>query len=61
MFGMFHRGETAVRKAIPGTGLGLYIVKTAVNALGGKVWAVSPGPGLGSTFFVSLPMQVRHV
>ena len=61
MFGMFHRGETAVRKAIPGTGLGLYIVKTAVNALGGKVWAESPGPGLGSTFFVSLPMQVRHV
>lgn len=61
MFGMFHRGETAIRKAIPGTGLGLYIVRTAVKALGGRVWAESPGPGLGATFFVSLPIQVSHV
>lgn len=55
IFRMFHRNESAVKKAIPGTGLGLYIVKTAVRSLGGRVWAESPGPGHGSTFYVALP------
>ncbi len=56
IFKMFYRDETAVKKAIPGTGLGLYIVRTATKALGGKVWAESPGKNYGSTFYVSLPI-----
>jgi len=55
IFKMFHRAEIASLRAIPGTGLGLFIVKNAVQALGGKVWAESPGPGKGSTFVVKLP------
>ncbi len=57
IFRMFHRSESAIKKAIPGTGLGLYIVKSAVTNLGGKVWVASPGRNQGTTFFVSLPAQ----
>jgi signal transduction histidine kinase len=61
IFKMFERGERAVQKAIPGTGLGLYIVRTAVRVLGGKIWAESPGPGLGTSFFVSVPLENKKV
>lgn len=55
IFRMFHRSESAIKKAIPGTGLGLYIVRSAVTNLGGKVWVDSAGKNQGTTFFVSLP------
>lgn len=61
IFKMFHRSEGAVKKAIPGTGLGLYIVKSAVQVLGGRVWVESPGPNKGTTFYVSLPKVVALV
>jgi len=59
LFKLFRRGEAAVKKAIPGTGLGLYIVKSAVRVLGGRVWAESAGSGTGSTFYVSLPTDQK--
>jgi signal transduction histidine kinase len=37
-------------------GLGLSIVKTLVELHMGKVWAESEGKGMGSSFFVSLPI-----
>jgi hypothetical protein len=61
IFKMFQRGESAIKKAIPGTGLGLYIVKTAVKVLHGKIWAESPGPGLGTSFYVNMPMHQAHI
>jgi signal transduction histidine kinase len=48
-YGRFHRD-----RAIPGTGLGLYLSKAIVEAHGGSVSAVST-PGRGSTFTVQLP------
>ena len=38
-----------------GAGLGLAIVRRLVQAMGGRVWAVST-PGSGSSFFVELPL-----
>ncbi|MDX2344479.1 MAG: HAMP domain-containing sensor histidine kinase [Acidimicrobiia bacterium] len=42
----------------PGTGIGLNIARTLVRAHGGDVTAESAGPGLGSTFEISLPKYV---
>lgn len=39
----------------PGTGVGLAVVRKAVERLGGKIWAVSE-LGVGSTFFMELPL-----
>ncbi|HLF96067.1 MAG TPA: PAS domain S-box protein [Methylococcaceae bacterium] len=38
----------------PGTGIGLAIVKKAMQRMGGQVWAEST-PGAGATFFMRLP------
>ena len=46
-------GEAEKRK---GTGLGLFIAKGIAEAHGGGVGCDSAGPGLGSTFWVSLPL-----
>ncbi len=56
IFKMFYRGGDARSRAIPGTGLGLFIVKTTVEQLGGIIDVTSPGPGEGSTFRVTLPI-----
>lgn len=38
-----------------GTGLGLYISKKLVDAMGGRIWAFNNSDGVGSTFIFSLP------
>jgi signal transduction histidine kinase len=57
VFDRFYRvGGTA--DAIAGQGLGLSICKEIVTAHGGRIWAESKGPGLGSTFSFTLPLAV---
>ena len=55
IFDMFYRVRTPGEN-IRGTGLGLYIVKSVVNAHGGKISVESPGPGKGCTFRITLPL-----
>lgn len=58
VFDMFHRTQRAAKNAVAGTGLGLYIVRSMVRGLGGRVWVESEGIGKGSTFFVAFPEKV---
>ncbi len=48
------RGKDSVHVNVDSTGYGLYTVKLVIEAHGGKVWAESMGPGLGSAFYVEL-------
>jgi len=54
LFDRFFRAEAAVRKSIPGTGLGLYLSKAIINAHGGRIWVERDGKR-GSRFSFSLP------
>jgi PAS domain S-box-containing protein len=52
IFEIFQRLQRA--EDFPGTGVGLAIVRKAMQRMGGRVWAESK-PGCGATFFLELP------
>ncbi len=54
VFEPFRRGADAAGSSIPGSGLGLAVVRSIVEAHDGSV-EVAPAPGGGSTFVVRLP------
>jgi histidine kinase len=56
VFERFYRVDRSRARAGGGSGLGLTIARHIIEAHGGRIWAESPGPGLGSTFAFTLPL-----
>jgi signal transduction histidine kinase len=57
LFSKFIRGsKEASRMNVAGTGLGLYVGRSFVEAHHGKIWIESEGLGKGSKFIVELPI-----
>jgi signal transduction histidine kinase len=47
-------------KSESGTGLGLYISKSIIEAHGGKIWAENNVSGIGATFSFTLPLSLNN-
>jgi two-component system sensor histidine kinase KdpD len=58
IFDRFYRAAE-VKDSIPGTGIGLSVVRKAAEAHRGHVWVVSEEEA-GTTFFLSLPIGARR-
>jgi PAS domain S-box-containing protein len=54
LFRLFYRSASTARQA-SGAGIGLYVCRGLVRAMGGRIWA-APRPGGGSEFGFSLPL-----
>jgi len=57
IFQRFHRGDNEDDSHVPGTGIGLYLVRYLTEAHGGEVRVLNSEVGEGSTFVVRLPIQ----
>lgn len=60
LFEEFYRVRREATMNIPGTGLGLSLVKSIVEAHHGRVW-VKSAENVGSTFFVEIPIEQEPV
>lgn len=59
LFQKFRRGVGAGKVNVSGTGLGLYVGKSFVDAHGGTISVESEGVGKGSRFIVELPFRKK--
>jgi PAS domain S-box-containing protein len=57
VFELFYRSERA-RRAAPGAGIGLYVVRALVEGMGGRVWA-EPGDPVGTRLGFALRRYVE--
>ena len=56
VFDRFYRADRPRSRVSGGSGVGLTIAKHLIEAHGGRIWAGSPGEGMGSTFMFTLPI-----
>jgi signal transduction histidine kinase len=54
LFERFFRVDRSSSRATGGSGIGLPVAKALVEAMGGRIWAESPGLGKGSSFAFTL-------
>lgn len=59
IFSKFFRANNAIRSESEGSGLGLFVVKSYIEAWGGSVKFESE-EGAGTTFFLKIPLQPRQ-
>jgi len=60
IFEKFYRITGKDGTKIVGTGLGLFITRTIINAHGGDIWVTSGPAGKGSRFYFSLPYNLKE-
>jgi signal transduction histidine kinase len=58
IFDRFYQVQRGADRQVGGSGLGLYIARGYVEAMGGRIWVEST-PGQGSCFHVALPVAPR--
>lgn len=56
IFSKFFRSQNVIKLAPDGTGLGLFITKSLLDAMGGQI-AFQSREGQGTTFFLKLPVK----
>jgi two-component system, OmpR family, sensor histidine kinase VicK len=49
-----------VTKSFQGTGLGLFISKSIIEAHSGRIWAENNPDEKGATFTFTLPLSIAH-
>ena len=60
VFERFRQEEETYTRQFGGTGLGLSISKKLVELLNGEMWMVSE-PGIGTTFYFTIPYTIRSI
>ena len=62
VFERFYRADKSHSRFIPGTGLGLTLAKSIVEAYGGRIEITSPGVGLGTIVTIGWPIvhEIRN-
>jgi PAS domain S-box-containing protein len=60
IFDRFYRIDNALSRNTQGAGLGLYIVRSIIEAHKGEIWIQESEPGSGTTFAFTLPLPITQ-